>query len=282
MSDPRVSTETWVSHQIGAARLRRVVEAFAAARIDILPVKGILTGRTLYADVAERPISDVDLRIRPRDVPRAIAVGRAQGWITIGRSPRFGEVSFVLGGMLVELEAHVGRPGMCAITVDELLSRAVRSVAPFGFAHLQPETNDHALVLCLNAFKDRLPGGDTGATRDLERIVALPEFDAATLAERASRGGVATAVWLVADWLARERGAEAWTGVRDLLGSAPPDVAYARAYRHYLRSDLGARRELLLVAACPDGAARKLRSIAITVGGWAWGGVTRRARGEIL
>jgi hypothetical protein len=57
----------WIKHQIARERLREVVTALEAIGIPVLAVKGVVSAHTLYPDVAERPMSDVDLRLRVRD-----------------------------------------------------------------------------------------------------------------------------------------------------------------------------------------------------------------------
>jgi Uncharacterised nucleotidyltransferase len=271
--DPR---STWLRYEVAAGLLRRVLAAFDEARIPALPVKGIVTSAWLYEDASRRPLSDVDLRIRPRDFARALEVGRALGWKLVVHTPRFFEGAFRFPEMDVELEATIGPPGLSTISVDDLLTRAIRRVEPFGVPHLVPETNDHALVLAVNVFKDRLRGAAAWAVEDLVRIATVDDFDAATVAARARAGHVGNAVATVADWVAAHHGSFGWGRVGSALSTRPRRRVYDRFYEAISRRDVPPIVELVGIAAGGDGAVRPLCGASVAVAGWGWGGVMRR------
>ena len=125
--------------------------------IPILLVKGILTAHILYEDVAARPILEHPPPRLPPPLPRGRADSRGStAGIPKPPAPCSGERCSRSTAREVDIECTLGPPGLCAISVDDLMRRAERRVEPFGFAHLQPELHDHALVLVLNAFKDGL------------------------------------------------------------------------------------------------------------------------------
>lgn len=270
---------TWARYRVGVDALRQVIAVLGEARIDVLPVKGIVTSHLLYDDAADRPMSDIDVRVRRADFSRALDVGRVQDWPIIEHTPRFWEGAFLLPGIMVEIESTIGPPGLCSLSVDELLARASRKVEPFGFPHLEPELNDHALILCINAFKDCLYGLNPWALDDLTRIVRHSDFEADLVARRACAAGVATAVWIVADWLARECDAEAWSEVRDRIGRTPPSPLYARAYRAATRARLSPIAGIFMTTAGGDGAQAKVRGLIMAGAGLAYGGAMRRIVG---
>ena len=111
------------------------------------------------------------------------------------------------------------------------MSKRVRALAPSGYPYLAPELHDHVLVLCVNAFKDKLPRSAPWIVTDLERIVLQPGFDADVLAERARASRSRTIVWMVADWIATLSGHRVWAAVRDRIGPEAPRPAYARLFR---------------------------------------------------
>jgi hypothetical protein len=229
-SGPFGARAAWAQQTLALDVLRDVVAACDRAAIDVLPVKGVITSRRLYDDVAERPIADIDLRVRPADLLRVRDLGRAAGWHESLFSRAYGMLSFEIAGLLVELEAHVGPPAMCSITIDELLARAERRTDPFGFAHLEPELHDHCLLTCVNVFKDKLTEVPEASLRDLERFVARSDFEPSTLIDRARVARVETIVWIVADWMARTRGDERWAHVRSHLGERAPRPRYAALF----------------------------------------------------
>ena len=86
-----------------------------------------------------------------------------------------------------------------------------------------------------------------------------------------------TQAWIVADWMARERGAAAWRVVRAELGADPPRRVYARALRG-LRA-VAPRGDFLLrvlARAAADGAG--LRAVALARMAW-WQGEVWRFQG---
>ncbi len=211
----------WSRHEHARRVLRRVQNACAAEDIRVLPVKGVLTAYILHRDPSDRRILDIDLRVAPRDFPRLRAMAAKSGFRVASHSRAYRNLVLEVDGMQVEFEAHLGPPGLCSLPMEAVLARATQRDAPFGFPHLQPELHDHALLLVINAFKDKLWEAQPWAIRDLELLGTHPGFDPARLAALARENGVAALTWLVADWLVETRGEGAWVTVRDALSTAP-------------------------------------------------------------
>jgi hypothetical protein len=121
---------------------------------------------------------------------------------------------------LVEVESTIGPPGVCSIGVDEMIARSELRTGPLGVAHREPELHDHALLLAVNAFKDKLVLAMPWVREDLIRIARAPGFSAALLVERAREAKLRTLLLIVADWLASDERAQAWADVRRILGPA--------------------------------------------------------------
>jgi len=60
----------WAMHVAARRRARRGHEAAREAGVPALAVKGVVTAYSLYREPTERPIGDVDIRIRPEDFRR--------------------------------------------------------------------------------------------------------------------------------------------------------------------------------------------------------------------
>jgi hypothetical protein len=60
--------------------LAKIGGLFAQAGIDCLPLKGAALAGTLYPDPATRPMSDLDLLVRPQHLRRALAILRRAGY----------------------------------------------------------------------------------------------------------------------------------------------------------------------------------------------------------
>jgi hypothetical protein len=249
-------------HEHARLALEQVLAGCRDGGVDVLPVKGILTARLLYADPGQRPIQDVDLRVRPRDLSRVHDIAKRSGWRLVHRSRAYGTLSFDVLGFLVEFESHVGPPGLCALSVEDMLGRATLQAGALKVAHLEPELHDHALVLCVNAFKDKLVDTPAGAVRDLELLPGCEGFSPDRLAALARHVGAATILWIVARWLSRARGAAAWDLIRGALGRAAPRRVYTTVFERSLRASpprLGWLR--LLARGGADRRGQRLRAI---------------------
>jgi hypothetical protein len=264
--DPTGVRTNWLRHQTAPILLRRVSDAFADADIAVLPVKGILTAHLLYDDVASRPLLDIDLRIRRRDFHAAMCIARRRGWNPEITSPVLWTAILRVDGFEVDVEATLGPPGLCALRVDDVLSRASHHTTPFGFPHLQPSLEDHALILVLNAFKDGL-SPQPWAIEDLRRIAQHPRFDRTTLVERAHAGRVESALWIVSDWLAEREGAVAWRAVRERIGTRPPSRRVEAAYSWLRERGWRQKEGLVITAASSDDPARALSGLLVTAAG---------------
>lgn len=64
-----------------AAALDEILDAAATANLPMLPLKGAVLAFTIYGDAGLRPMRDVDVLVRPRDLPRAIALLESLGFI---------------------------------------------------------------------------------------------------------------------------------------------------------------------------------------------------------
>jgi hypothetical protein len=264
----------WIRHTSAVVALRSVLSALGARGIRALPVKGILTAHTLYADVSERPISDIDLRLARDDFGSLLGIARDRGWEPRVDSPFLWEAVLTVDGWEVDVECTVGDPGLCTLPVAEMMARGRRCVDPFGFEHLQPELHDHVLLLALNSFKDGLRPRPAALT-DLLRVVRSEGFVAATLVDRARRGGVMSALWLVADWLARDHSSAQWLEVRNRMGTSPQSARVSVAYNWLLRSEWPARSGMLLAAASNDSLPRAALGLGLGFAGVARGRINR-------
>jgi hypothetical protein len=238
-TNPTEPLSAWVKQQVAVERLRQVVSAFAAERICVLPVKGIVSASTLYPDVAERPMSDVDLRLRPEDFPRAVSLARELDWPIETHTPRLWQAEIHFPVCPVELESTIGPPGLCAIRVAEMIERSTLSTR-FGFPCREPELHDHALVLCVNVFKDMLFTA-SWAIEDLERIVRLPAFSIDAFCALARRARLVTAISIIMHWMQETRGNAVCGAVYEAIGN--PRGLRRRIYSHGYRW-LCARRAL--------------------------------------
>ncbi len=241
----------WARQLTAYRALEAVAQRFEGAGIEALAVKGIVTASTLYAEPSERPMGDVDLRIRPQDFARAARVARDAGWRIGEWKPGYKAFVLNMGGLGVDVESFIGAPGLCALSIDEMLSRATRGVA--GLDVRIPELHDHAVLICVNVFKDKLALAAPWALEDARRIVETKGFDEDLFVDRARRAKITCIAWIVADWMKRERGSAAWTSVKAKLGGErAPRPLYARMFRTLQERAPGSLATRLMARAGPD------------------------------
>jgi hypothetical protein len=271
--EPRSREANWIRQMTAANVLRKVLLVFESAGIAVLPVKGIVTSHVLYDDYASRTLGDVDVRIPRRHFQRAVRLARTHGWNPNADSLVLWSATLEIDSFEVDIECTLGLPGLCRLTVEDLLARAERSVDPFGVNHLEPELNDHALILVINAFKDGLKPRPW-ALEDLRRIVLHSRFDPEKLVARARAGRVASALWIVAAWLADEHGVSEWRVVCDRVGAAPPSPRVARVYRYVRQHGWPQKAALVTGATSSDELARSAWGLSLAAAGV----LRRRAR----
>jgi hypothetical protein len=262
----KAAVSTWGFHVGALEALRRTLDALGP-RIPVLVVKGAVLAYSLHRDVVDRPMSDVDLRVRPRDFFAAIRALEASGFEASWGSRQLGAVGFVVQRTLVEIETSIGPPGSCAISVARMMDRSVVRALPGDLHVREPEVHDHAVLLVVNAFKDKLALCPSWAIRDLELIVRTLDVD--VFLARVAEARLCTMTWIVATWLGSRDGNEAWTAVRDALAPRVPRPIYARVMRHLLARDpSGAALRVLTRLGC-DSRVRRTWALAAAVAGTA-------------
>jgi hypothetical protein len=215
--------------------LETVTKRFDAAGIDTLAVKGVVTAHTLYSDPAERPLADADVRIRREDVARAADSAREAGWRIHEWRPAYGAFVVVVPGLSVpvDVESVIGAPGLCGMSIADMLTRATRGAGPVDVR--VPEIHDHAVLMVVNVFKDKLARAAPWALEDARRIVEVSGFGVDRFVDRARNAKVSGMAWIVADWMTRQKTSAGWAAIRHALGGArAPRPVYARVFRELL------------------------------------------------
>jgi hypothetical protein len=263
--------------------LKRAIACLDEARVPALVTKGALLAHVLYASPIERPLRDLDLRVRPGDFERA---HRALSEIAtpVRRSRAYGSAVLTANGTDLDVESTIGPPFLCRLSVDSMILRAVKAVKPLGFVHLQPELHDHALLLAVNAFKDHVAHASSWSLVDLERIVLLPGFDPGVLAGRAREHRATNIVHVVASHLARRvtAGSADSMDSRRIWGLLAKSVRPARPrFAREMLSWLSAPTELTVARRLRirGGADERARAAAALLASALWEVETKASRG---
>jgi hypothetical protein len=238
----------WLVHLRIAQVLSELCPILNASGVRWLVVKGAALARNpqLYSDPAERPLADLDLRIRPQDLQRTEQALTQAGAKLIERAPAYGNLVAELHGQCIDVEAYPCPPYTSRLTIADLLERAYLTEMNPGPSIWVPETTDHALLLAANLIKDKLHYSASWSRRDTHRIADTPTFDAELLVARATRYRMRTAVQIVAAHFMQD--SVGWRKVHAALAATQDSrsrrVLYCRVYGFLARerpSSLAAR-----------------------------------------
>lgn len=221
----------WATYVAAARTMRRYLDVCAEAGIETLIVKGAVTARLLYDDVAERPLTDVDARVRPADLARLSTAATSRGFRVVYEGGAYGGLTLLLGDVTVDVETHVGAPHMTSLGMDDLFGAKVFVKGEDGRDVPTLDTAHHAFFLAVNCFKDKLVGAQSWALEDARRIVRLPDFSSEKLLDVARRARAVTLLYLVADHFAKEGHVE-WARIRDDI-APPPRPLYAAIWKRF-------------------------------------------------
>lgn len=75
-----IHRQSWYRNQLHLRVLGGILHEAADAGIDVLVTKGLSLALRAYRDVGARPMSDIDVVVRRRDVPRMLALLADDGW----------------------------------------------------------------------------------------------------------------------------------------------------------------------------------------------------------
>jgi Uncharacterised nucleotidyltransferase len=200
--------------------LVEILSVLTREGIDVIVLKGAYLSHKVYANKVLRPMRDIDLMVRRRDLMRAQAALREMGYAQApghhaewdcSRSHHLDPLTRP-GGARVEIHWTIERPNApFAIDVEELWARA-QPCTIGGVDVLALSTEDLVLHVCVHtAFHHRLEYGLRGCWDTLEIIRRRGEdIDWDQVHERAVRWGARRYVYLTLSL------------AKDLLGAGVP------------------------------------------------------------
>jgi|HubBroStandDraft_1064217.scaffolds.fasta_scaffold19455_2 hypothetical protein len=224
----------WAQQELRVRAFELAAEILIRAGVPIIPVKGIALARWLYADVIERPMTDVDLFV-PRNAwttaCRALAAGRE----VLYDSSELRELTVRVEGVSVELHGEVGRRELTRLSVDEMIARSTLDTESFRFPVLRLDDIDHLVLVVCNAIKDGFVFAQPHVPGDLERLLERTSSRMPILLERVREAGIGTGLYCTAEWMVEEHGSVSWRGLQQRLG-LPPRPGHVRLIRAFRRS----------------------------------------------
>jgi hypothetical protein len=144
--------------------LIRIVDAVDALGIQVMPYKGVALAETLYGDIALRQSGDIDLLIRPQDLPRIRDAVKELGYTPHTSIRAAHESAYLKSGYELAFDGAAGPnllelqwavlPRFYAVdfNMDALFQRAV-TLTVAGRPMLTPLREDLFSILCVHAAK---------------------------------------------------------------------------------------------------------------------------------
>lgn len=182
-----------------ARELIHLVDHLARHGIDVLPYKGLALAETVYGDMAQRQMGDIDLLIHSRDLVRLQGAVRELGYVPHSPLSPGAQRASLKSGYECVFDGRAGRnllevqwailPRFYAVDFDQddIFRRAV-SVKIAGHSLRTPCLEDLFLILSVHAAKH--VWGRLLWLSDLARIVAMPQLDWPRISEQATKLGI--------------------------------------------------------------------------------------------
>ena len=154
--DKREYLRTLGDNTARLAAAGEILDAAAAAGVAMLPLKGALLADVVYGDAGARPMVDLDLAVRARDLPAAEAALRPLGFRRIfpsdrRHSPPFAhDLALFDGRQVLELHFRWLHEFGDRSDVEPLFARAIK-VETLGRKRLVPAWDDHVAIIAAHA-----------------------------------------------------------------------------------------------------------------------------------
>jgi len=269
--------------------LIRIVDHLTALGIEVMPYKGLALAEALYGDIASRQTGDIDLLIRPRDLPRIRqAVGELGYKPHLTLSPTHEraylksgyEYAFdgAAGANLLEVQWAI-QPRFYAVDfdMDGLFRRAiVLTVA--GHPMKTPSAEDLFLVLSVHAAKHvwaRLVW-----LCDIARLMNLPNLNWEWIGSQARELGVLRILQVTILLANRLLGAVTPAAAQQFLPEDPSAVALGEEIQNYIVSESAFNTEsaayfrlMIRLRERPGDRLRFLQRLVFTPGPGEWNAV---------
>lgn len=172
--------------------LSDVANVLGAQGVDVMPLKGVVLHRLVYADALDRPLKDVDVAVRSRDFDAARdALGRA-GYSVVREEPGAYEVAlrserFPLS---VDLHRYFAAARRFRLTPDAMFARGRRDETLFGFSVILPDDYDLYAHLLAHAVLDFVAGVGWHRPDDLALLARVRDLSPEECARRLDEHGL--------------------------------------------------------------------------------------------
>lgn len=203
--------------------LRRMLDACAEADIPFLLMKGLWLVETIYRNTQARLSGDIDLLIKPEDMPRFTRLAQQQGFAVpaeigdiraIAAATHEYPLKHQVTGAHFDIHWALTHPGEEQSIDEGPIWQRAETVRIAGRPCLSPCLEDHLLLLCFHAtIHHRFIYVGPRALVDIATLIRQPPrpIDWSAVVSRARDWQWERGVWLILEL------------VREHLGVAPPD-----------------------------------------------------------
>lgn len=143
--------------------LGELLKAFASEKIPVLINKGAALGEIVYGDIAFRPMSDIDLLVKPQDWPKITGILSDLGYtypldVEISAVPKESHIPCVnKNGTGLEFKFNLYWLNIPEFKNNEVWDNAIMARIA-GQNTLIPSCEDHLLILSLGLLRHRYTG----------------------------------------------------------------------------------------------------------------------------
>jgi hypothetical protein len=179
---------------VAHALFQEAARALDGAGIPVMPLKGVLLARWVYAP-GDRISGDVDLLVPAPHFETAQRALAAAGFRVRRNTLNPREASCVAPGFPMEVDLHgdLFGPGRYRLHASDLFARGKQDSALFGVPVVLPDPLDALAHVVGHAASDHTPETAQTARRDAERLAARFGIAAAACAARLEESGLGRA-----------------------------------------------------------------------------------------
>jgi hypothetical protein len=219
------------------ALLDEVLLTLSERELSTALLKGIAYVDTIYANAAERPMNDIDLLVRPAQLPDVMRAMLDLGFERVGMSRKlsgyYHAIPFHRDGVIIEMHRNIMQPHRTAIRMGDIWKRAVPD--SYGTRAKRLDPVDELLLCIMHIARHELAVPAINYVDVWRSRARLDATQLATLRERATLLRVSravTAVESMTDMLASgERGHPALGTASRLLPSTDDVLLAVRPRR---------------------------------------------------
>ena len=167
-----------------------VARAVAGLGIEVMPVKGALLQHWLYDDPAERPMTDVDLLVRPDDFGSALERLEGAGYRRTRHRSVGGTVLETPFGLALDLHPQLFDRARYRMPTVDLFARSSEDHVLYGTSVQIPSPLDVYAHLIGKFGSDHLDGGSTARLGEIARMATRLDASPETVARHLVRCGM--------------------------------------------------------------------------------------------